>query len=180
MKLKIKNITSVSLFTALLVICSWITIPFTVPFTLQTLAVFCACLILGGKLATLCTSVYVLLGAVGLPVFSYMGAGVGALFGATGGFIMGFIGISAVYYLVTRVFGDGDKVKLFGGFAGLIFCYFLGTVWYVLFYTYSEVGGIMSALFTCVIPYILPDIIKLLLAFFLYTCLRKRYRIKFY
>ena len=71
MKLKTIDLTLCGIFAALLAICAWITIPFAaVPFTLQTFCVFAALGLLGGKRGTIAIAVYLLLGAVGVPVFS--------------------------------------------------------------------------------------------------------------
>ena len=65
------------IFAVLLAICSWISIPTVIPFTLQTFAVFLTALLLGGKQGTIAILIYLLLGAVGIPVFSNFGAGLG-------------------------------------------------------------------------------------------------------
>ena len=75
---------------ALMAVCSWISIPTAIPFTLQTMAVFLAVGLLGGKRGTLAVTAYVLLGAVGAPVFANFSGGIGILLGQTGGYILGF------------------------------------------------------------------------------------------
>ncbi|MBQ1892315.1 MAG: biotin transporter BioY, partial [Firmicutes bacterium] len=89
--IKTKDMAYIALCAVLLAVCSWISIPFTVPFTLQTFAVFCTLLILGGKRGTVAVAVYILMAAVGLPVLSGFRGGAGALLGTTGGYILGFI-----------------------------------------------------------------------------------------
>ncbi|MBR3994444.1 MAG: biotin transporter BioY [Clostridia bacterium] len=91
MRLKIRALCEISIFVSLMTICAWITIPFAIPFTLQTFAFFLCCLCLGGKKAFVCTAVYIFLGIVGVPVFSSFGAGIGAVFGASGGFLIGLL-----------------------------------------------------------------------------------------
>ena len=88
---KTKNMVLVALFAALIAICSWISIPSAVPFTLQTMAVFLAVGLLGGKMGSLTVLFFILLGAVGLPVFAGFLGGIGALLGTTGGYIIGFL-----------------------------------------------------------------------------------------
>ena len=85
------DIVYIAVCAALMAVCSWIQIPTVVPFTLQTFAVFFAVYFLGGKKGTLAVFIYILLGMVGLPVFAGFKGGFGALFGMTGGYIMGFI-----------------------------------------------------------------------------------------
>ena len=97
----------------LIAICSWISIPTTVPFTMQTFAVFFVLSALGGKRGTLSILVYVLLGAIGLPVFAQFTSGVGILLGSTGGYIVGFLLMGLTYWLMIRFLGkknlDGDS-----------------------------------------------------------------------
>ena len=85
MKSKAYDLVLIALFAALMALCAWVTVPYAVPFTMQTFGVFLALLLLGGKRGTICMAVYLLLGAVGLPVFSGFRGGVGALVGSTGG-----------------------------------------------------------------------------------------------
>ena len=75
--MKVKSLVHVAVMAALITLCAWITIPTVVPFTLQTFAIFLAVGILGGKLGSLSVLVYLLLGAVGLPVFSGFSGGIG-------------------------------------------------------------------------------------------------------
>ena len=85
---KTYDLVYISMFTVLIAICSWISIPAAVPFTLQTLGVFLAVGILGGKRGTMAVLVYILLGAIGIPVFAGFSGGIGVLTGTTGGFIV--------------------------------------------------------------------------------------------
>ena len=84
----------IALFAVLLTVCAWISVPLPVPFTLQTFAIFAALGILGGRRGTWAVAVYLLLGAVGLPVFSGFRGGLGALLGTTGGYILGFLALA--------------------------------------------------------------------------------------
>lgn len=78
---KIVAMVQIALFAAIIAVCSWIQIPMTVPFTMQTFAVFCALATLGGKGGTISVLIYIVLGAVGVPVFAGFTGGVGILFG---------------------------------------------------------------------------------------------------
>ena len=88
-KLDTKDYAIMGLCTALMAICAWITIPAAVPFTMQTFAVFLTAGLLGGKRGTIVVLVYLLLGAVGLPVFSGFAGGLGYMTGVTGGYLVG-------------------------------------------------------------------------------------------
>ena len=90
-KTKISDLVYTAVGIALICVCSWISIPMPVPFTLQTFAVPVVLLLLGGKRGTLATVIYVIMGAIGIPVFAGFTGGPGILFGSTGGYIIGFI-----------------------------------------------------------------------------------------
>ena len=95
------DLAYIAVGAALIAICSWISIPMAVPFTLQTFAVFAILLLLGGKRGTMSILTYVLMGAIGLPVFSGFTGGVGVLLGKTGGYILGFIFTGIIFLLLT-------------------------------------------------------------------------------
>ena len=88
---KTYDLVYISILVVLITVCSWISIPLTVPVTLQTFGVFTAVGLLGGKRGTLAVLVYILMGAIGIPVFSGFTGGIGILAGTTGGYIAGFL-----------------------------------------------------------------------------------------
>ena len=163
--IKTKDMAYIALCAVLLAACSWISIPFTVPFTLQTFAVFCTLLILGGKRGTIAIAVYILMAAVGLPVLSGFRGGIGALLGTTGGYILGFILTGLIYWLSEKVLADSPVIRIAALVCGLAVCYAFGTAWFM--YVYARNTGpvaLGTALSWCVIPFIIPDLAKLLLA----------------
>lgn len=165
---KLKNTVLISLFTAVIAACSLITLPFPVPFTLQTLGIFSALLILGGRNGTIAIAIYIAVGITGIPVFSGFSAGVGHLMGATGGYVIGFLLTAIAYWLITAIFGNKTKVKLCGLLSGLILCYVAGVIWYAAVYLRdTSLSAVTSALTVGVVPFIIPDIIKLSLAIFI-------------
>ena len=103
-------ILSIGIFAAMISICSWITIPATVPFTLQTMGIFTAIGILGGQRGTLAVLTYILLGAVGIPVFSGFSGGIGIIFGTTGGYIIGFLFSAILMWGIEAIFGRNQIV----------------------------------------------------------------------
>ena len=164
-KAHLKNAVLISLFTAIVAVCSLITIPSPVPFTLQTLGVFCTLAVLGGKNGTITVVLYTILGLVGVPVFSGFSAGPGHLLGATGGYIIGFILCALVYWLVTKFLGNSPKATISGLSSGLITCYITGTLWYAFVYLGEiSIKSLFSAIIVCIAPFIIPDIIKLIVA----------------
>ena len=159
---------------ALMAVCSWISIPATVPFTLQTFAVFCTLGLLGGKRGTAAILVYLLLGALGVPVFAGFSGGIGILFGTTGGYLLGFILMGLVYWIGEQINRDSRGVRIVSMILGLLLCYAFGTAWFMLVYA-RQSGAIAlgTALAWCVVPFILPDLVKLALALLLSDRLRK-------
>ena len=171
--MKTKDIVNISLFTTLLAVCSWICIPTVVPFTMQTFAVFLAMLVLGGKKGTIVIGIYMILGMIGIPVFSRGTAGIGVLFGATGGYIIGWIFIGILLIILEnmerrmgeKIFPYMNILRASGLITGLIICYLFGTFWFLNVYAKESVNtGFWSVVSVCVFPFIIPDFIKLVLA----------------
>ena len=128
------DLSYIALGAVLITICSWISIPTTVPFTMQTFAVFFVLSILGGKRGTVAIIVYVLLGVVGVPVFAQFTSGIGILLGNTGGYIVGFILMGLFYALIVHFFRKKLWVEILAMFIGLVVCYSFGTVWFMIVY----------------------------------------------
>lgn len=160
------DLVYIALAVALTAVCSWISIPTAVPFTMQTFAVFAVLLILGGERGTAAVAVYVLAGACGLPVFSGFKGGAGALLGNTGGYILGFIFMGLVHMLITRLAGSSLITNIISLTAGLAVCYAFGTAWFMFMYIRNTGPvGLYTVLTWCVFPFIIPDILKMTLAF---------------
>ena len=133
--------------------------------TLQTFGICITLLLLGGKYGCISISAYLLLGAAGLPVFAGFRGGMGVLLGPTGGYIWGF-GISAlIYWLFTAVSKNKSPVRLIGLLVGLLLCYLSGSLWYMHTYLNGQTAAFGAAVLKCVVPYILPDALKLTLAY---------------
>ena len=158
----VRDLVLIALFAALMAICSWISIPTTVPFTLQTFAVFVAAGLRGGKRGTIAVLVYILLGAVGLPVFAGFSGGIGALLGSTGGYIIGFLGSALVMWGMEKLWGSKAWVQISSMVLGLLVCYAIGTAWFMAVYTNAN-GAVELAtvLGWCVIPFIPGNFIKM-------------------
>lgn len=164
-KFRTVDMAYIALFAVMIAVCSWISIPATVPFTLQTFGVFLAVGVLGGKRGTLAVLVYLLLGMVGLPVFAGFSGGMGCLLGSTGGYIVGFLFSALVMWAMERFLGKKPWVLALSMVLGLIVCYAFGTVWFMQVYAKTTGAiGLWTALGWCVFPYILPDLVKIVLA----------------
>lgn len=171
---KIYDMVHIGVFAVLMVICTWISIPMAVPFTLQTFAVFFSVGMLGGKKGTIVVLVYLLLGLIGLPVFSGFMGGIGKLLGNTGGYIMGFVFSALTMWAMERLFGRKTWVLGISMVLGLIVCYAFGTAWFMAVYA-GNAGtvGLMTVLGWCVFPFIVPDLIKIALVLALSGRLRQ-------
>ena len=164
-RMKTADMAYIAMFTAIMAVCSWISIPAMVPFTLQTFGVFLAVGVLGGKRGTLSILVYLLLGAVGVPVFAGFSGGPSVLFGNTGGYIIGFLFSALVMWAMEQFLGKKRWVLALSMLLGLLVCYIFGTAWFMFIYgkNTGEIG-LMTALGWCVFPYIIPDLLKIALA----------------
>ena len=150
-----RKLTRCALFAAMMALCAWIGLPLgNTVFTMQTFGVLLALGLLGGKRGTISILCYLLLGVVGLPVFSGFRGGIGAILGPTGGYLWGFLATGLVYWTFEK------WNRPLGMIAGLAVCYACGTIWYI-YYT----GGVLAAvLMQAVMPYLIPDGLKLILA----------------
>ena len=168
--MNLKSMTYISLMSVIITLCAWLTVPYAVPFTMQTFGVFFALLFLGGKKGTASIGVYLLLGALGLPVFSGFSGGIGHLLGITGGYMLGFLLTGIVYIVFERLFGKSLKTSVISLILGLFLCYAFGTVW---FSVYKGNVRVMQAFAICVLPFIIPDLLKLSLAVIICKRLKK-------
>ena len=166
----LRDMVLCALFAAILAVSAWLTVPGEVPFTLQTFGVFAALGLLGGKRGTIAIALYLVLGAVGLPVFSGFRGGFGVLLGTTGGYISGFLLPGLLYWALTALLGNKGWVRLLAMVLGLLLCY---ARWNRLVSpglpaknrpNLSGCGAGQMRLFA---PFLLPDAVKLTLAWLL-------------
>ncbi len=168
MKFSVRDMALSALFAALIAVCSWISVPSAVPFTLQTFGVFMAAGLLGGKRGTVSVLIYILLGAAGIPVFSGFKGGAGVLAGSTGGYIVGFLFTAIIMWLFEAKARNRKYTLPISMAVGLLACYAFGTAWFMLVYARTSGSvGLVTALTWCVFPFILPDAAKITLACFL-------------
>jgi biotin transport system substrate-specific component len=151
-----REITYAALFTALIAVGAFVAIPVgPVPFTLQVLFVLLAGMVLGPRLGAASVAAYLALGLFA-PVYAGGTSGIGALFGPTGGFLLGFIPAVIVTGLVSRT-GAPTLLRLIGaGLLGLVPIYILGTLWLAL-QLHLTAG---TAIATGVAPFVWLDVVK--------------------
>ena len=172
-KKRITDIVYTAVFASVISVCALITVPFAVPFTMQTFGVFFALLMLGGRRGTSAVAVYVALGLAGLPVFSGFVGGPAALFGATGGYIIGFLLAALLFWLFEILWGGKRGAAAVSVMIGMTVCYTSGALWYAFGYAGGTGAGFAVAIIQCVLPFILPDVAKVTLAFVLCKKLKK-------
>jgi len=168
-----QELTEMSLMVAVLCILSPIVFPLPfspVPISLGMFAVYITIFVLGQKKSLICLCIYMLLGMVGLPVFSGFSAGIGKVVGSTGGYLIGYFLLAWVSGWFLEKYDGNRKMQCTGFVLGTLFCYAVGTAW-LAFQTNSS---LYQALFMGVIPFLPADCIKLILAFFVGSELRKR------
>lgn len=164
------SIVLTALFAALTAVFSQISIPIgPVPINLALLSVFVAGGLLGVKRAMISQVIYVLLGAVGVPVFAGFKGGFQAIAGPTGGYIIGYILAAGVVALICALWNKKVVALAVSMVAGLIVCYAFGTAWFII----STGTGFVASLSSCVIPFLPGDAAKIIVAVILCSRLKK-------
>ncbi len=173
-----RELVLTALMAVIIAVCSWISVPTEVPFTLQTFAVFLAVELLGGKNGFFAVLTYILLGVAGLPVYAEFTSGIGVLAGMTGGYIVGFLFIPLIFRLAEMIPAKKTAVRIvrdvLAMIVGLAVCYAFGTAWFIHVYTAQvESINIAGALKMCVTPFLLFDLGKMAAAVLIAERLRK-------
>ncbi|MBE6763185.1 MAG: biotin transporter BioY [Ruminococcaceae bacterium] len=161
MKTRLRYICVTALFATLMAVGAWLTVPIGMPpLTMQSFVVYCAVWLLPFRSSLSTLALYLLMGAVGLPVFAGFQGGFGVLLGPTSGYLCGFLVLPFVMLAAKK-----DTVhRIVFCAVGTLLWYVLGTAWYVFAYGECSLAGIGAALLQCVLPFVLPDAAKLALA----------------
>ena len=169
-KLSVPQLTVIGVMAAVICILAPFSIPIgVVPISFTNLAVYIAIYVLGSRKGTISYLIYLLIGLVGVPVFSGFTSGPGKLFGPTGGYLIGF----AFMALISGIFIDRFSNKMYLCFVGMVLgtavCYLLGTIWLA----YQAGLSFQSALAAGVVPFIPGDLIKIVIATIIGPQMRK-------
>ena len=165
-----RSIVITGMFAAVIAVLAQVALPMPsgVPVTLQTFAIALTGVVLGAKLGMAAAGVYMLLGAVGVPVFSGFAGGLGILFGKSGGFIWGFLFLALLCGLGCQI---KNKVVGWGlGIVGLAVCHLLGIFQFMVL---MKMGFAESALLVSV-PFLIKDVVSVAFAFVLGLQIRKQ------
>ena len=162
----------IALFAAIISVTALVCVPFPIPLTLQTLGIFTALFTLGGKRGAASVLLYVAIGVVGLPVFSGFTGGIGRLFDLTGGFIIGFLIAAVLFIPLSRTLKGAASYLIVGGVCQIVI-YLFGVLGYIIFSGVSGATvGVGAAIVSCVLPYIIPDFLKIFIAYVISKRLR--------
>lgn len=169
-KSTVYEITTCALFAALMCIFGPMSVPIgPVPISLTNLVIYIAVYLLGARGTTISYIVYLLLGMAGLPVFSGYQGGIGKLAGPTGGYLIGFILMAIVSGLALKYSKVNVYLTAVGMVVGTLIAYLFGTAWFV-HQMQCEWGYALSV---CVYPFVVFDLIKIVIASFVGSAVRK-------
>lgn len=173
----LRSLAASAVFSALLCIAS----PFSlnigaIPISLATFLVYLSAVVLGTKMGGASVVTYILLGALGLPVFAGFSAGAGILVGPTGGYIVGYIPCALIVGFASDKVCRSKKIRVPAIIAAMLVgtavLYLFGTAWYI----FLTGVGVKKAVLTCVVPFIAGDCVKIAAASLLGTAVREAMR----
>lgn len=175
MRLNTKELVVSSLFSSITAILAQISIPLLeISFTMQIFAASLCGLVLGKRLGFISQIIYILLGTIGLPVFTHFRGGIGMLLGPTGGFILSFPMIAFVVGYFSEKFKSTLGI-MFGMISSLLISYTIGALQFCLVTNSNFIKGLT----VCVLPFIIVDIIKLSLAMLVGKSISKRINLEY-
>ncbi|MBQ9516550.1 MAG: biotin transporter BioY [Eubacterium sp.] len=173
-KIRTLDLVYIGLSVALIAVCSWICIPLTVPVTLQTLGICLVSGLFGLRRGTLATAVFIILGVIGVPVFSHFSGGIGVITGATGGYIIGFVFTALIVGFASDKWQGKLWALVLSMVLGILVCYAFGTLWFAVVYSKGDKSaGLITILATCVFPFIPFDAVKIAVAVLLVNRLKR-------
>ena len=170
-KMSTRQMTFIALMTAVTCILGPLSIPLPfspVPISFTNLAIYLSLYVLGLNGETITYLVYLLIGMVGVPVFSGFSGGFGKLAGPTGGYLIGFIFLTLIAGLLMKLFPGNKVMEAVGLVLGTVVCYAFGTAWLCFQAHMSAAAGLAAG----VIPYIPGDLVKIVVAMIGGTALR--------
>lgn len=157
----IRNMALISVMAALICVLAPVAIPVgTIPITLATFVIYITAALLGPKRGTFATLLYIAIGMIGVPVFSAYRSGFGVVLGATGGYIIGYIPLAFISGLFVYRNKKNFIFYPLGMVVGTFVLYTVGTIWYMVLMD----SGLVESLLACVVPFLLFDLIKIIIA----------------
>lgn len=170
-KFTIQQIAMIAVMTAVTCVLAPLSVPIgPVPISLTNLVIYFSLFILGTKKGTISYLIYLLIGLVGIPVFSGFTSGPGKLFGPTGGYLIGFIPLALIAGYFINHFHNKKALSFLGMILGTAVCYALGTTWLAI----QAHMGFQASLMAGVVPFLPGDFIKMILALLIAPQIRKQ------
>lgn len=167
----IKVMTKTALITAVICVIAPLSISIgSVPISFTNLILYLGIYLLDTKHITISYIIYLLLGSAGLPVFSGFQGGIGKLVGPTGGYLVGFVFMIIISGVFVKKFSSNKILQLAGMIIGTFIAYIFGTMWFV----FVNNTGIAEAFLACVAPFIVIDLIKMVIGMYVGGEIRKR------
>jgi biotin transport system substrate-specific component len=169
-KLTPKEMTIAALSTAIMCIVGPLTIPIgPVPVTLINFIICLTVIVIGARSATISVAIYLLIGLIGLPVFSGFSGGLAKLAGPTGGYLIGYLFIPVIGGIFMKIFKEKYIFTGLGLILATAVLYFFGTLWFIIMMKCD----VAYALTICVLPFIPFDLIKIVLAIIVGSAIKK-------
>ena len=170
-RISTSTMTMVALMAAVLCVLSPFSIPIgPIPISLSTFGFYITVIILGGKKAMIVCLMYLLIGFVGVPVFSGFSGGPMKLLGPTGGYFLGYLLLTLIAGWFVDKFPKKRGMCLLGYFLGTLACYIVGTIWLKI----QMKMDFLSALMVGVVPFLAGDVIKMLMALWIGNKIRRQ------
>lgn len=170
-RISTSTMTMVALMAAVLCVLAPFSIPIgPIPISLATFGLYLTVMILGGKKATIVCLMYLLIGFVGLPVFSGFSGGPMKLLGPTGGYFLGYLLLTMIAGWFVDKFPKKRVMCLLGFVLGTVACYVVGTAWLAFQMKMNFVSGLMVG----VVPFLPGDVIKMVMAMWIGTLVRRQ------
>lgn len=166
------QLTMMGLMTALLCILGPISIPLPggVPISLTNLVIYLMVYLLGGRNGTICVGLYLMIGIIGLPVFSEYGEGIGKILGPTGGYLVAFLFMPIICGIFLKIGKRNIWMYLLGMILAALVTYTFGSLWFM----FDQKRSMMQTLIICVFPFLLGDGIKIAVITLIAPLIRNR------
>lgn len=166
-----KSLTTIAVMTTILCVLAPLSIPIgPIPISLATFVIYLSIFVLGQKKSTICVLLYLLLGFVGLPVFSGYSGGFAKLFGPTGGYLLAYPVLTLVSGYGIDRFRNKKAYSVLSLIIGTVLLYLIGT------FVLSQVAHMdfSKAAALGIYPFLIGDLVKILIAVFIGDNLRQR------
>ena len=155
--MKTRDIVLIGVFAAMICVFAPFSVPVgPIPISLASFAVYIASA-LGAKKGCAAVGIYILIGALGLPVFSGFSGGISKIAGLTGGYIIGYMFCAIISGIIVERFGRKKVVYPVAFIVGTIILYAFGTAWFMI----QSGNGLYESLLACVIPFLIGDAVKI-------------------